>query len=77
MGGAPLLVAQGTSDEVIKISIAEKWVADQCAAGYKLDFLKVPNRTHMSVLDADSPLTPQLTSWTVDRFAGKPAPNTC
>jgi acetyl esterase/lipase len=77
MGGAPLLVAGGTGDEVINIAINEKWVHDQCAAGDKLDFITYPNLTHMGVLDADSPLTKQLTDWTVDRFAGKPAPNTC
>jgi uncharacterized membrane protein HdeD (DUF308 family)/acetyl esterase/lipase len=77
MGGAPLLVAGGTGDEVINIAINEKWVADQCAAGYKLDFIKYPDLTHMGVLAASSPLTHALTSWTADRFAGKPAPNTC
>jgi uncharacterized membrane protein HdeD (DUF308 family)/acetyl esterase/lipase len=77
MGSAPLLVAGGTGDEVINISINRKWVRDQCAAGYKLDFRTYANRTHMGVLDADSPLTKQLTRWTADRFAGKPAPNTC
>jgi pimeloyl-ACP methyl ester carboxylesterase len=77
VGGAPLLVAQGTGDEVIDISIAEKWVADQCAAGYNLDFIKYPNLTHMGLLDTTSPLTDDLTNWTIDRFAGKPAPNSC
>lgn len=77
MGGAPLLVAQGTGDEVINISINEKWVADQCAAGYKLDFKKYPNLIHMGVLDATSPLTEELVAWTADRFAGKPASSNC
>jgi len=77
MGGAPLLVAGGTSDEVINISINQKWVADQCAGGHHLDFKTYPNRTHISVLDATSPLTNELTNWTADRFAGKPAPSTC
>jgi acetyl esterase/lipase len=77
MGGAPLLVAQGTGDEVISIKITENWVPEQCAAGYKLDFRKYPGLTHMGVLAAKSPLTEQLTRWTADRFAGKPAPNTC
>lgn len=77
MGGAPLLVAGGTGDEVINIAINEGWVAKQCDAGYKLDFRTYPDRTHMGVLDAESPLTEELTTWTADRFAGKPAASTC
>jgi hypothetical protein len=77
MGGAPLFVGQGTGDEVINIAITKQWVHKQCSAGYKLDFRTYAGRTHMGVLDADSPLTPQLSTWTADRFAGKPAPNTC
>ncbi len=75
--GAPLLVAQGTRDEAINISITEKWVADQCAAGYKLDFIKYPDLTHMGLLAARSPLTSELISWTAGRFAHSPAPNSC
>jgi predicted esterase len=77
MGGAPLLIAQGTTDEVISINITETWIATQCAAGYKLDFRKYPNLTHMSLLAAASPLTKQLTQWTLDRFAENAAPRTC
>jgi pimeloyl-ACP methyl ester carboxylesterase len=77
MGGAPLFVGQGTGDEVINIAVTKQWVRKQCSADYKLDFRTYAGRTHMGVLDADSPLTPQLTAWTADRFAGKPPPNTC
>ena len=77
MGGAPLLVAGGTADEVINIAINEGWIAKQCAAGHKLDFRTYPDRSHMGVLEADSPLTEELTTWTADRFAGKPAASTC
>jgi uncharacterized membrane protein HdeD (DUF308 family)/acetyl esterase/lipase len=73
----PLLVASGTGDEVINISINEGWVAQQCEAGYELDFRTYPDRTHMGVLEADSPLTEELTAWTADRFAGRPAESTC
>lgn len=62
---------------MIDIAINEKWVAEQCAAGHELDFRTYPERTHMSVLDADSPLTEELITWTADRFAGKLASNTC
>jgi acetyl esterase/lipase len=73
----PLLVAQGTADEVVDIAITEAWVRKQCAAGYELDFRTYPDRSHMGVLEADSPLTEELTAWTIDRFEGKPATSTC
>jgi pimeloyl-ACP methyl ester carboxylesterase len=77
MGGAPLLVAQGTGDEVINISINEKWVPEQCAAGYHLDFRTYEGFSHMGVLEEPSALPDELTAWTVDRFEGKPATPTC
>ncbi len=73
----PLLVAQGTADEVVDIAITEAWVREQCAAGYELDLRKYPDRTHMGVLAAESPLTEELTAWTVERFEGEPAASTC
>jgi uncharacterized membrane protein HdeD (DUF308 family)/acetyl esterase/lipase len=77
VGGVPLLVAQGTGDEVIDISITEAWVPEQCAAGYELDFRTYPDFSHMGVLDAPSPLPDELNAWTADRFAGNPAESTC
>ena len=73
----PLLVAQGTADEVVDIAITEAWIRKQCAAGYELDFRGYPDRNHMGVLAADSPLTGELTEWTIDRFEGEPAASTC
>jgi len=73
----PLLVAAGTGDKVINIAINEGWVEQQCDAGYELDFRTYPDRTHMGVLDVDSPLTEELIAWTADRFAGEPAESTC
>ena len=73
----PLLVAQGTGDEVIAIVINEGWVAKQCAAGYNLEFRTYPELTHMGLLDADSALTDELITWTAERFAGRPATSSC
>jgi uncharacterized membrane protein HdeD (DUF308 family)/predicted esterase len=73
----PLLVAQGTSDEVIPISITKSWVAQRCAAGQKLDFRTYPGLNHMGVLGSRSPLNEELLGWTADRFAGKPDASTC
>jgi alpha-beta hydrolase superfamily lysophospholipase len=73
---APLLVAQGTDDEMIRIAITRKWVAERCAAGKELEFRPYPSLTHMSLLASEG-LGADLVSWTEDRFAAEPAPNTC
>jgi alpha-beta hydrolase superfamily lysophospholipase len=69
---APLLVAQGTDDEVIRIAITRKWVAERCAVGKKFEFRAYPNLTHMSLLASEA-LGAYLVNWTADRFAGRPA----
>lgn len=74
---APLLVAQGTGDEVIPFSITEDWVANQCAAGQHLEFVSYADLTHMGVLQPDSGLPDKLIAWTADRFTGAPDQPTC
>lgn len=76
MGSAPLLVAQGTGDEIINIALTQQWVTAQCAAGYRLAFTTYPDLTHLGIIH-DATFTTNLINWTVDRFAGRPAPNTC
>jgi alpha-beta hydrolase superfamily lysophospholipase len=73
----PLLVAQGTGDTVIVVTDTEGWVAQQCGAGYELDFRIYPDFTHTGVLEAESPLTGELIAWTADRFDGNPGVSTC
>ena len=73
----PLLVAAGDADEIISIAITESWVADQCAAGYDLDFRAYPGFTHLSVLEEPSAMPGELIAWTEDRFGGVPASSTC
>jgi hypothetical protein len=49
----------------------------QAVAGQQLDFRVYPGLDHLSLVAADSPLTPILVAWARDRLAGKPAPTTC
>lgn len=74
---SPLLVVQGTGDEVIPFSITEAWVAERCAAGHHLEFIGLPDRTHMGIFEPDSGLTEKLISWTGDRFTGAPTTPAC
>ena len=74
---APVLVAQGLADPLVQPAQQEQWVAGRCAAGVPLDFRTYPGLDHLSLVAADSPLTPELVSWTLDRWAGAPANDTC
>ena len=74
---APLLIAQGLSDQLVLPAVQAQYVKGQCAAGQKLDYLTYPGLDHVGLVDADSPLIPALISWTQDRLAGKPAPDNC
>lgn len=74
---APLFIGQGVDDEVVPIDQNERYVAGLCARDIPVTFAAYPDRTHMSVLDADSPLMSDLFPWTDDRFTGREAADTC
>lgn len=74
---APLLVAHGTGDEVIPFQLTEDWVAARCAAGQQLEFVSLPDRTHMGVFEPESGLPDKLITWTGERFVGAPDTPTC
>ncbi|TYP90501.1 lipase family protein [Blastococcus xanthinilyticus] len=74
---APLFLAQGTADEVIVARLQDEYAARLCAAGRPLRYTQYPGRTHMGVLEPDSPLNADLEEWTQDRLAGLPQADTC
>ena len=74
---APVLVAQGLADPLVTPTMQENWVAGRCAAGDPIDFRTYPGLDHMGLVAADSPLTPQLVQWTLDRWAGAAPTPTC
>lgn len=71
---APLLVVQGTADEVIRQSITEANVARRCRRGDVVDYRSAPGATHFTVLD---PAGEAALPWTRDRLAGAPATRAC
>ena len=74
---APLFLAQGGADEVISPRLQDEYAARLCAAGRPLTYMRYPDRSHMGVLEPDSPLNADLEQWTKDRLAGLPPANTC
>ncbi|MCM0640925.1 lipase family protein [Cellulomonas wangsupingiae] len=74
---APLLVAQGTADSIVVASSQDEYVAARCAAGYAVEHRAYDGLDHVALVEADSPLVPDLLAWTRDRLAGVPATDTC
>ena len=74
---APVLVAQGLSDPLVKPSMQQGWVDGRCADGDPIDYRTYPGLDHMGLVGADSPLIPQLVEWTLARWDGEPATPTC
>jgi len=52
-------------------------VSERCDAGQALEYLTVPDKDHVALVEAASPLIPRLFAWTQDRFDGAPAANDC
>ena len=74
---APLLVAQGSADSIVVASSQDEYVAARCADGYPVDHRAYDGLDHVALVEADSPLVPDLVAWTRDRFAGAPSTDTC
>jgi alpha-beta hydrolase superfamily lysophospholipase len=74
---APLLLAQGAADDLVRPEVQRAFAASLCASGQQLDYRTYPGRDHVSVMAKDSPLAADLIAWTRDRFAGNPFTPNC
>lgn len=75
---APLLLAQGETDPLVIPSAQQEYADQRCqVGGGPVDYRTYPDRDHVGVVAADSPLVPELLDWTAARFAGEDASDTC
>jgi alpha-beta hydrolase superfamily lysophospholipase len=74
---APVLVAQGTIDDLVLASLQSQFVAARCAAGQSIDYRTYAGLDHLSLVARGSPLEDDLIAWSRDRLAGKPASDGC
>lgn len=74
---APLFIAQGSADDLVLPRMQDAYVHQQCAVGQPMLYKKYAGKNHLTVLDDDSPYTPDLIAWTQDRFRDRPQANTC
>lgn len=72
--GAPLYVAQGTEDPIVRPSVTADFVARLCGAGEVIRFERLEGEGHMKAgrVSASSAI-----QWMQSRFEGARAPNTC
>jgi hypothetical protein len=73
----PLLIAQGATDPLVLPDVQAAFAAGLCERDEEVDYREYPDRDHVGVVAADSPLLPELVDWTRDRFAGLPAASQC
>ena len=71
---APIYVAQGEDDPVVRPSVTMDFVAGLCRTGERVRFDRLAGVDHMRAGRASATTVVQ---WIRDRFDGKRAPNTC
>lgn len=74
---APLLIAQGLSDELVLPEIQQQYVKRRCDADQPLQYVRYSGRDHLSLVADDSPFGADLVRWTQERFAGEPVAPGC
>lgn len=63
-----LLVAQGTADTLVPPTMQDDYVVAQRAKGQVVDYCRFDGLTHLSLMQAPSPLVSHLIEWTRERF---------
>ena len=72
--GAPLYVAQGTDDPIVRASITADFVAGLCRSGATVRYETFPGAGHARAGRVSATAAIQ---WIKARFDGEPPPNTC
>jgi uncharacterized membrane protein HdeD (DUF308 family)/alpha-beta hydrolase superfamily lysophospholipase len=71
---APILIQQGTSDQVISPVVQEQFAAKLCAAGDNVEYRTYPGIGHLTIAHDTKE---EVVAWIADRFGGNPATTTC
>ncbi len=74
---APLMIAQGSTDELVLPVIQNEFVKKRCETSGVVDYRVYNGEDHLSLVADDSRFKGDLLSWTKDRFEGKPATDKC
>src|SRR5438093_1471140 len=74
---APVVIAQGLSDNVVPSSATDAYVEERCSAGQRLEYWTFAGRDHFTIAQPGTPLEELLIRWTMARFANKPPASGC
>ena len=74
---APVLIAQGLSDNVVPSSATDAYVEERCAAGQPLEYWTFAGRDHLSIFQRGTPFEELLIKWTTARLANEPSATGC
>jgi pimeloyl-ACP methyl ester carboxylesterase len=74
---APLVIAQGLSDNVVSPSATDAYVEARCAAGQQLEYWTFARPDHLTIIQPGTPLEEPLIGWTTARFANEPQAAGC
>ena len=73
----PVLIGQGASDTLITPDVVNAYTQRLCDTGADIDYRSYDGKDHVGLVAADSPLVPELVTWTQQRLDGDNAPTTC
>jgi pimeloyl-ACP methyl ester carboxylesterase len=74
---APVVIAQGLSDNVVPPPATDAYVEARCAAAQRLEYWTFAGRDHLTILQPGTPLEEPLIRWTTARFANEPQAPGC
>jgi len=74
---APVVIAQGLSDNVVPPSATDAYVEARCSAGQRLEYWTFTGRDHFTIAQPGAPLEELLIRWTTARFANEPQAPGC
>jgi acetyl esterase/lipase len=72
--GVPVLLVQGTADDVVEPVLTERYAATLCRHGSVMAYLSLPGVSHTMTARAGAA---DIVRWIAGRFDGVPAPNNC
>ncbi len=74
---APVVIAQGLSDNVVPPSATDAYVEERCSAGQRLEYWTFAGRDHFTIAQSGAPFEELLIRWTMARFANEPPASGC
>ncbi len=74
---APVVIAQGLSDNVVPPAATDAYVEERCSTGQSLEYWTFAGRDHFTIALPGAPLEELLIRWTTARFANEPPASGC